>query len=286
MYQVAEKRTRVGRAGTLRTILFLGDEGQQIPVLTNLGAETLPAKVVQCLRLRWRQENAFKFLHEHYAVEQIIQYGADVEAQPRRVSNPKRHALTDRLRYITCEIDALEGELGHAVDTNDERKRPTTRGLKIAHSALRRRLAQRRQVLARLQNRLRHTPGQIDAAAAGQTRSLLREDRRLLVNTLKLVAANAERLIALRFRQHDDAPNDVFSIFRGLLQLPGTVRTEADRLEVCFQRPDSPMIAHALDALLRDLNQDHARLLGDGPILRFTLADALNTNRVLSNPLP
>lgn len=287
VYHVAEKRTRVGRAGALRTILFLGDEGQQIPVLTNLTAETLPAKVVQCLRLRWRQENAFKFLHEHYAVEQIIQYGADVEAQPRRVPNPKRHALTDRLRHVTCEIDALEGELGHAVDTNEERQRPTTRGLKIAHSALRRQLAQRRQVLARLQNRLRHTPGQIDAAAAGKTRSLLREDRRLLVNALKLVAANAERLIALRFRQHYDAPNDVFSIFRGLLQLPGTVHaTEADRLEVWLQRPDSPKIAQALDALLRDLNQDQARLLGDGPILHFSLSDPLNTNGVLSKPLP
>jgi len=287
VYQVAEKRTRVGRAGALRTILFLGDEGQQIPVLTNLAGETLPAKLVQCLRLRWRQENAFKFLHEHYAVEQIIQYGADVEAQPRRVPNPKRQGLTDRVRQITCEIDTLEGELGHALDTNEESRRPTTRGLKIAHSALRRHLAQRRQVLARLQQRLRHTPGQIDAAAVGKTRSLLREDRRLVVTTLKLVAANAERLIALRFRQHYDAPNDVFSIFRGLLQLPGTLRsTAADRLEVCLQRPDSPKIAHALDALLRDLNQDQARLLGDGPILHFRLAEALNTSGGLSNPLP
>jgi len=287
VYHVAEKRTRVGRAGALRTILFLGDEGQQIPVLTNLAAETLPAKVVQCLRLRWRQENAFKFLHEHYAVEQIIQYGADVEAQPRRVPNPKRRILTDRLRQVSGEIDALEGELGHAVDINDESRRPTARGFKIAHSALRQRLAQRRQVFARLQTRLRHTPGQIDAAVAGKTRPLLREDRRLVVNTLKLVAANAERLIALRFRQHYDAPNDVFSVFRGLLQLPGTLRsTAADQLEVCLQRPDSPKIAHALDALLRDLNQDQARLLGDGPTLHFTLAEPLNTNGTVSNPLP
>jgi len=125
------------------------------------------------------------------------------------------------------------------------------------------------------------------SCAAGKTRSLLREDRRLVVNTLKLVAANAERLIALRFRQHYDAPKDVFSIFRSLLHLPGTVRaSEADRLEVRLRRPDSPKIAHALDALLRDLNQDQARLLGDGPILHFILADPLNTNGALSGPLP
>lgn len=285
VYVVHEKKSRVSRAGMFRTILFLGDEDQQIPVLTNLPAASKPAKVVHGLQLRWRQENSFKFLHEHYAIEQIIQYGADPEAQGRRVRNPKRQALTDRIHRVTHEIETLEAELGRAVDSNTERHRPTTRGLKIAHSRLRRQLAQRRQVLARLQSRLRHTPGQIDAADAGKTRSLLREDRRLLVTTLKLVAANAERLVARRFHQYYKAPNDVCSIFRGLLQLPGTIQcTDADRLEVCLQRPDSPKIAQALEALLHDLNQDQARLLGDGPILRFTL-DPLNRNERVSDRL-
>lgn len=286
VYHVCEKTTRVGRAGAIRTILFLGDEDQQIPVLTNLVAAVKPAKVVHSLRLRWRQENSFKFLQEHYAIDQIIQYGADAETQPRRVPNSKRKALNDRVRRVTQEIQTLEAELGRAVDTNEERQRPTARGLKIAHSRLRRTLADRRHVLTRLQNRLRHTPGQIDAAEAGKTRSLLREDRRLVVNTLKLVAANAERMVALRFHQYYQASNDVFSIFRALLHLPGTVRSiEADRLEVCLHRPDSPKIAHALDALLGDLNRDQPRLLGDGPILHFILADPINRNGDVSDPL-
>jgi len=110
--------------------------------------------------------------------------------------------------------------------------------------------------------------------------------RRRVVNALKLAAANAERLMALRFRQYYQAPNDVFSIFRGLLHLPGSVRSiEADRLEVCLQRPDSPKVAHALDALLGDLNRDQPRLLGDGPMLHFALADPLNRNGDVSEPL-
>lgn len=286
VYSVFEKTTRVGRAGAIRTILFLGDEAQQIPVLTNLTAPSTPAKIVHCLQLRWRQENSFKFLHEHYAIEQLIQYGADPEAQSRRVANPKRKALTDRIRAVTQEMHTLEADLGRAIDTNAERQRRTTRGLKIAHSALRRTLAERRHVLARLQNRLRHTPGQIDAAEAGKTRSLLREDRRLVVNALKLVAANAERLLALHFHRYYKAPNDVFSIFRALLHLPGTVRsTDTDRLEVCLQQPDSPKIGHALEALLADLNREQPRFLGDGAILHFTLADRVSTNGEVSDPL-
>ena len=125
-----------------------------------------------------------------------------------------------------------------------------------------------------------------DAAAVGKTRSLLREDRRLVVNALKLAAYNAERLSALRFNQYYRSSKDVFSVFRALLHLPGTVRpTDGDRLEVCLQRPDSPKIAHALTHLLGDLNQDQARLLGDGPILQFTLGRVNMSGPVVEPPL-
>jgi hypothetical protein len=86
-----------------------------------------------------------------------------------------------------------------------------------------REIAQQRQVLARLENRLRHTPGRISAALVDRTRALLREDRRLIVNALKIVAANAERMLALRFDQSYPRPQDAFSIFRALLHPPGRV---------------------------------------------------------------
>ena len=77
-YRVYEKKTRVTDAGMVRTIVFIGNDAKQIPVLTNLDASFQPAKVIHCLKLRWRQENSFKYLSEHYGIEQIIQYGADV----------------------------------------------------------------------------------------------------------------------------------------------------------------------------------------------------------------
>jgi hypothetical protein len=72
-YRLFEKKTRVRRVGSLRTLLFLGDEGQPIPVLTNLAPTSrAAAQVVYGLRLRWRQENSFKFLAPHYAMDQIV----------------------------------------------------------------------------------------------------------------------------------------------------------------------------------------------------------------------
>lgn len=277
-YQLFEKKTRLRRVGSLRTILFLGEEGQQVPVLTNLVPACRAAQVVHCLRLRWRQENSFKFLSEHYAIDQIVQYGADPETQDRLVPNPKRKALQQQVRACLQRIQALQAQLGGALDHNQESRRATVRGLKIAHARLRREIAQQRQVLARLENRLRHTPGRISAAQVDRTRALLREDRRLIVNALKIVAANAERMLALRFDQSYQRPQDAFSIFRALLHLPGRVTVpRPDRLEVNLDRPDSEKVACALENLLGDLNREQARLLGNGPVLTFCLSQ-LNKN--------
>jgi hypothetical protein len=273
-YRLFEKKTRLKAVGIMRTILFVGDDGQQIPVLTNLAATARPAKVVHCLRLRWRQENSFKFLSEHYAIDQIIQYGATPEAQDRLVPNPKRKALKEQVRAVSKQIQSLEAELGRALDGNHEGRRRTTRGFKIAQADLRRRIAQQRQVLSRLENRLRHTPGRISAHRVDKQRVLLREDRRLLVNALKLVTANAERILALSFNRVYKCSKDAFSIFRGLLQLPGIVRPiDPDRIEVVLDRPDSDKVATALQELLTELTTQQSRMLGTGPILAFRLAD-------------
>jgi len=272
-YQLFQKRTRINRAGAIRTILFLGEDGQQIPVLTNLTAASKPAKVVHCLRLRWRQENSFKYLGENYAIDQIIQYGADEEQAVRLVPNPKRKALKQRAQNVSQQIEALEAQLGRAMNNNQEATRPTTRGFKIAHGKLRRQIARQRQILTRLESRLRHTPSRIEAGKVDKTRWLLREERRLVVNSLKLAAYNSERMLALRFLKHYRRPQDAFSVFRALLHLPGQVRClDRQRIQVVLDRPDSAKVAAALEALLAEINPEQPRLLGDGPRLSFALS--------------
>ena len=125
-----------------------------------------------------------------------------------------------------------------------------------------------------MENRLRHTPARISAQTVDKQRALLREDRRLLVNALKLAAANAERMLALRFDRVYQCPKDAFSIFRALLHLPGIVRpTGPDHVEVLLQRPDAEKVASALETLLVDLNTQRPQMLVNGPTLVFQLAD-------------
>ena len=70
VYQIYDRATRVTHAGLVRT-LVVADGDARIPVLTNRG--DLPAaKAVHLLRMRWRQENSFKYLSTHYGVGRTI----------------------------------------------------------------------------------------------------------------------------------------------------------------------------------------------------------------------
>src|SRR5262249_16388927 len=91
---------------------------------------------------------------------------------------------------------------------------------------------------------------------------------------LKLVTANAERMLALSFNRVYKCSKDAFSIFRALLQLPGIVRQiDPDRVEVLLERPDSDKVATALQELLTQLTAQQSRMLGTGQILVFRIAD-------------
>ena len=77
-----------------------------------------------------------------------------------------------------------------------------------------------------------------------------------------------------------------FAPGRATTPLPGDVqRLSQNHINVELQRPDSNKVATALEALTHELNQEKARLLGDGPILSFALASSVNMNSLDTDPL-
>jgi transposase len=271
VYSIYEKGTRVRGAGVLRT-LVLQDEGGQIPVLTNC-AEMPSAKVVHLLKMRWRQENSFKYLSENYGVEQLIQYGADYHKDERLVDNPKRARLRQKIEQVQEDIVFKEAELGRALEINDEKVRRTARGLKLAHVELRRETAKLYARLSRLESRLAQTPAKIPLSQIKDKplRAIQRTDRRNMVNAIKLATYNAERLLARKFFRHYRDLRDWLTIFRSLFHLSGSITYQDDKVLVELDAPDRPHIRQALEATIQELNPMESRLFGTGPKLVFAL---------------
>ena len=273
VYNIYEKGTRVGGAGVLRT-LVVEDEDGQVPVLTN-STDLASAKVVHLLKMRWRQENSFKYLSEHYGVEQLIQYGATYSEDERLVENPARAKLREKIDELQAEIVFKEAELGQALEFNDEKVRRTARGVKLAHSALRREINGLYQRVQRLEHRLAQTPSKVALSelTGKKLRATMKTDRRNLVNAIKIATYNAERLLARCFFRHYADPRDWLTMFRAILHLPGRIACVDGTIRIDLKPPDQPKVRQALAATLEAINQLNGRAFGDGEKLVFTLKD-------------
>jgi hypothetical protein len=273
-YTVYEKQTRVAKAGRLRTVLFQGADGAQIPVLTNL---PWPApQAVHVLRCRWRQENSLKDLVAHYALDQLVQYGADAAPDDRVVPNPARAALRERLAHRREERRAAEAELGRALTANAEGRRRTVRGLKIALASLRRRVGTLTAQITRLTARLKRTPAKVPRTTLEPTaqRAILRADRRHLVLALKLATYDAERWLGERFNATYQQAKDYRTLTASLFQQPGTLHLADGVLHVRIVPPAGGRAQAAFAALCADLTARELRWLNTD--IRLDFAPAVN----------
>lgn len=272
VYRLLEKGTRIRGAGLVRT-LIVEDEDAQVPILTNR-SELPAAKVVHLLRMRWRQENSFKYLSAHYGVEQLIQHDATTHPDDRQLANPRRAQRRAQITALQTEVVLKEADLARALTEARSGDAPRAR-LTAAQRSLQREIATLEVRVTRLEQRWKQTPAKVPAATltGSATRVTMNTDRRNLVNAIKIATYNAERWLARRFFRHYTDPRDWLTIFRSILQLSGRVTGDGTNgLRVALRPPDQPRVRRALEAMLEEINRTDSRLFGDGPTLTFVVA--------------
>jgi transposase len=266
VYRVYERGTRVRGAGLVQTLVMEDTDGQ-IPVLTNC-VEMAPAKVVQLLRLRWRQQNSFKYLSTQYGIEQILPYGATPDE--RLVDNPARLRLRTQIADLRAALVFHEAGVGEALLADEPQKAAAAAETRRTHLDLEARLE-------RLERRLAQTPAKVPATSLprrSRERATVKSDRHDLVTSIKLATYNAERLVARRFYRHYQDPRDWLTIFAALLHLPGELSETADgTVRVQLRPPDQPRIRGALIEFLAEINDLKPRMFATGPALQFAVQE-------------
>lgn len=110
-YRIFEGERRWARCGAVRVIILLADDGHQIPILTNnpwLKAET----IVYLLSRRWREENCFKYMIEHFGVDLMTTY--KTEEAPDKIikrANPDRQAINREIAKKKSDLMKFKNEL-------------------------------------------------------------------------------------------------------------------------------------------------------------------------------
>jgi transposase len=250
----------------MREVRVLRDGGGQTPILTN--RQDLAAVIV-AYRIfhRWRQENYFKYAEEEFALDALVEYGAEEVSQATDRRNPQWLRLTRRLQQARSEVARLQSELGKKAATNEEATRPTMRGFKIAHADLREQLRKAETRIERLLQQRKKTPKRIPAS----DRQTLKTEKKLIADAIKIAAYQVEtQLLGMLQDHYARADEEGRTLLHAAFQSPTRLEVVENELRLTIAAQSSPHRTAALATLCAQL--DALAIPFPGTHLRLRLA--------------
>ncbi len=283
-YWLAEDTVAVGDSGPWRRIVLRTANGHQTPILTSL--QLAAARVAALMLARWRQENFFKYAGAHLGLDVLASYQVDPVAD-RQVPNPVVKATKRELQQLRTSAQKVRAALGQTVaqaalqaDASPVDAPPTTAAAKRANRRIattREALLARLQIIdaeiAQVQTRLKGLPPQVALRSLGKPQETPRLEPKLIADTVKLAAYNAQSWLADRLVPHYPHPGDLHDLLRAFAQLSGTMTRQPDgALHVCLDPPDLPLYRRALEGLCQELSQLHPRFPGSDIPVSYAVA--------------
>ena len=191
-YDLAEKTLRLLPGFKMREVRRLRRGGKQTAVMTTRW-NTRAIELAWRLFERWRQENFFRYMRDHFALDALASRRVEAVGEGRTIPNPKRAKLVQKLAKMKASLQNLEKDYGAKAFENEETLRPTVRGFKIANGKLGREIRNLRRKCLRLKERIDALPKRIAAAdAEGPQIVRLDPETKHLTDTIKMLAYRAE----------------------------------------------------------------------------------------------
>jgi len=250
----------------MREVRVLRDDGRQTAIFTNrhdLSAVTVAYRIFS----RWRQENYFKYMAEEFALDALVEYGAEDVPETTDCRNPQWLRLTRQVKEARAEVKRLRSELGEEAEANAEAARPTMRGFKIAHAGLREQLHQAETKVERLLAQRKKIPPRVPAS----DRKMLKTEKKLIADTIKMAAYQVEtQLLGMLEDHYARAGEEGRTLLQAAFQSPARLEVTDGELRVTIAAQSSPHRTAALSALCEQL--DALAVPFPGTHLRLRLA--------------
>jgi hypothetical protein len=250
----------------MREVRVLRDGGRQTPILTN--RQDLSAVMVAYRMFhRWRQENYFKYAEEEFALDALLEYGAEEVSEATDRRNPQWLRLTRRLKEARAKVARLQSELGKEATANEEAARPTMRGFKISHAGLREQIQKGETQIERLLEQRKKMPKRIPATDL----MTLKTEKKLIADAIKMAAYQVETELLDMLQDHyARADEEGRTLLHAAFQSPARLEVAEGELRVTIACQSSPHRTAALAALCEQL--DALAIPFPGTHLRLRLA--------------
>ena len=267
-YQIYEGERRWTKFGSMRVIILLGTNGRQIPIITN-NPYLRVTTIVYLLQRRWREENCFKYMIEHFGIDLLTSY--KTENAPDKIikrPNPERIALNKALAKKKNELAKLQMEMT----------------IKISAKAGSTTVAEIFEQEKSLHLQIKNTQVDIDILACQRekvtpkievnlkdTNVIMAQKRRLFINSIKAMNYNCEKWMQLKLKKYHTKLDEVLSLIRSLWKQPGQIWEDGRLVEVRLEPLDNRQMQETLKLFLEELSQNNGLRMADGRLLRIKL---------------
>jgi len=266
-----EKAQETKVYGKLRTILFIGKQGKQIPVIsTNLTLSA--AEIVARLQKRWVEENGFKYRGEHYNIDLLTPY--KVEQAPDKImirADPKRKEMNGEISVKEQELKKLKEDYATRFQAVEAKKTVTIEDFEKQEGALLFAIKNVEMELGLLALEKDDIPTKVVSNLKDEC-VMTQQKRRLFINLIKAMNYNCEKALQDLFSQYHPKKDETLSLIRHVLKTPGWIRLGRNLVEVKLERLDSKTAAMSLDRVLEALSKKDYFKLPDGRELAIVQA--------------
>jgi len=266
---LADETVQIKDYGQARQITLFEDGAPVLQVLTSdLAAPA--AALLSWLRCRWRIENLFKYLEDHYGIHWLCDYRAGTQDDDHLIANPERKAARARLREAEAALATAERELATLLTSPELSAAAKNKIIPAAEK----KITTAGDAVTAAKAALKEIPAKLPASQVtpGAQKAVLATRRRSLQMVLRLLAAAAGHWLGNRLNDYLRDPDEYRAITRHLLHLGGTITSTPRVITVTLDPPAAPRITRALGLLIEEINAAPPCMPGDTRPITYQLA--------------
>ncbi len=272
--KLAERGVKLSNGMWVREIRKLTQTGHQTSVLSTDYKSPAPHIAVHMFS-RWSQENFFRYMMNHYNIDALTDYSPQPVDETARVTNPHYRRLVSNIKSKAAKLSRKKAEFGEIILKAEKTDRKQLALYVHKKAELIQTINELETELGRLKDQRSKTPSHIQFKQLQEHEQFQQfsSKRKLLIDTVKMIAFRAESAIVSVIRQVTARPDDAYSLAREIF------RTEADlipdntnnTLTIRLHHLSNPISDQAVLHLLKTLNESDSYYPGTNLRLVYDL---------------
>jgi transposase len=281
--RLAERGTWIGdkKSGLwVREIRKLTTSGHQVSLISTAFGDSAREDSVR-LFSRWSQENFFRYMMEHFAIDLLNEYGTEEIPETKRpVVNPQWRELDRQKRSVKSKLTHRQARFA-ALTLHPESDEAAQAKWEKRKAELVEAIEQFEHELTDINSKLKTTPSHLAWDKLPETEKFQRlaPSRKQLVDTVKMIAYRAETALASIVRESLARNDDARSLLRDLFRSEADLLPDLEQqmLRVHVHPMSNPRANRAIARLLEQLNAAEFTYPGTNLRLVYSIAGQAET---------